>query len=148
MVWSEAVSVCNASLVASWTSETVVWRGGERGVGSLIITAMAMATGGRNATASFALEIVAQSVPPASVGPLGVAKVNPSSKLVLEGAVGGPSTGEPCGGAWSLSSGTLAAGALADVASTSLATAADAAAGESVVLNLVIPADNLTPGGT
>ena len=97
----------------------------------------------RNATSSAMIEVTYDVVPPASITALGIAKANPSEKVVLVGSVGPAEL--PVDTAWSLASGGLASGDLSSAAATSLASYVEA--GETATVYLVLRAGALTPGG-
>ena len=73
----------------------------------------------RNATSSATMiEVTYDMVPPASIAALGIAKANPSEKLVLVGSVGPAELAVDT--TWSLASGGLASGDLSTSATTEL----------------------------
>ena len=72
----------------------------------------------RNASSSATIDQTLDIVPPASIAALGVAKSNPSERLVLTGTVGPAEL--PLDTIWSLASGALASGSLVASATTSL----------------------------
>ena len=72
----------------------------------------------RNATSSATIEVTYDVVPPASIAALGIAKSNPSEKVVLVGFVGPAELAVDT--TWSLASGGLASGDLSASASTEL----------------------------
>ena len=72
----------------------------------------------RNATSTALIEMTHDVVPPASIMALGIAKANPSERLVLMGSAGPAELDVDA--TWSLASGGLASGDLASSATTSL----------------------------
>ena len=104
----------------------------------------------RNASARVTIEVSVDLVPSVSIAALGVAKANPSARLVLTGTVGASSF--ELNTAWSLPSGELVTAAsdgdvsLAAAASTALA--GSVAAGASATSYLVLPAATLTAGAS
>ena len=72
----------------------------------------------RNVASSAVIEMTYDVVPPASIAALGIAKANPSEKLILVCSVGPAEL--PVDITWSLASGGLASGSLSLSASTSL----------------------------
>ena len=72
----------------------------------------------RNATSSATIEVTYDVVPPASIAALGIAKANPSERLLLVGSVGPADLAVDT--TWSLASGGLASGDLSTSATTEL----------------------------
>ena len=107
---------------------------------------------GKNASSSVTITVVDTSLPSVSITPLAVSKVNPTDRLVLEGRIGLVNYATTA--TWELLFGDLADES-GDVDSTTrfaetalTATEAGIAAGDSVIIYLVLPSGALTDGAS